>query len=448
MSAVGDVDVAASEVTTGASDADCPRSNSRPASWLLGLLSRGPFLEGPGKDRPVGLTGVGPAAAGVADVAVAGGVRRWRSDRSLAGRSVALIWLVFLIEPLLQLLNDGSKVTATHRLVTIAVVVVFATLYCTLNLVSDERTNAMSPAANLTVVAAMWALTVFLVFYDRPSWDYEFIFSVFPAMRLLGCRPRTVIGTAVVAIGVGVIAGLDPSDLLVIAVIIVGVGISMFGVFRLIDANVALQGAQADQARAAVAEERLRFARDLHDLLGHSLSVISLKSEVAAKVLTSDVDRAGREVDEIHDIARRALREVRDAVSGYRQTTVDVELAGARTALAAAGIAWQEDITDVDLPEDVEATLAWTLREGVTNVLRHAGASACELRIGADDELVTVTVADDGGGCGAPKDGADPLPIPGNGLAGLGERVAALDGRIDAGPGADGGFTLRVSLPR
>jgi two-component system sensor histidine kinase DesK len=368
---------------------------------------------------------------------------RWSDNRELVGKASSLIWLVFLIVPLSALWSEHGA-SVTHVVVTIAAAAVFAALFCTLALLPNERTDSISRPVLLVVVMAMWGLTIFLVFFDAPAWDYEFLFTVFPAVHLLGRRRLTVGGIAVGALVVGLVAGLDYTDLALVGLLCVGTGISGVGIMRLLEANDALRRAHTDQARAAVAEERLRFARDLHDLLGHSLSVISLKTEVAGRLLTTDPRRADQEITEIQEIARRALREVREAVGGYRSATVAVELAGARTALAAAGITWQEDIAAVDLPNEVEAALAWTLREGVTNVVRHARATSCDLGLHVAEEQVTVTVDDDGTGGAATREGS---VVYGHGLGGLGERVAAVAGRLDAGPRPDGGFSLRVSVP-
>jgi two-component system sensor histidine kinase DesK len=367
----------------------------------------------------------------------------WAS-RELAGKATPLIWLVFLIVPLLEL--STRERSAVHLIVTIAACVVFAALFGVMVLLPDERVDNMSRSVLLSIVVAMWGLTIFLVFYSSPSWDYEFLFTVYPALHLLGRRVWTVLAIAVAALVVGATSGLDWGDIVVVDFLVFGVGVSAYGVSRLITANETLKAAQVDQARAAVAEERLRFARDLHDLLGHSLSVITLKTEVAGRILPTDPERAGQEIAEIQEVARRALREVREAVGGYRQATVEVELAGARTALAAASIRWQEDVAAVDLPCDVETALAWTIREGVTNVVRHSAAATCFLSLWTGAGEVVVTVADDGVGSGAAVTSEGALAC-GNGLIGLGERVAAVGGRIEAGPRTGGGFELRVTLP-
>ena len=146
----------------------------------------------------------------------------------------------------------------------------------------------------------------------------------------------------------------------------------------------------------AVAQERERFARDLHDLLGHSLSVITLKAELAGRMLTDRPRDAAREVAELEQVARTALGEVREAVSGYRQPTLDGELAGARMALSAAGIEADVEQARVPLDPAVEAVLAWAVREGATNVIRHSGAQHCTLRITASLTDAGVEVIDDG----------------------------------------------------
>jgi two-component system sensor histidine kinase DesK len=197
-------------------------------------------------------------------------------------------------------------------------------------------------------------------------------------------------------------------------------------------------------ARLAVAEERLRFARDLHDLVGHSLSVIALKAELAERLLQRDPARAAEHVTDVKDVARTALGEVREAVSGYRQPTLVDELAGARMALRAAGIDAELQGSEVELPPDVEALLAWTVREGTTNIIRHSGARSCRIAVRPGLAMASAEVVDDGAGAVFGDDGEKPS---GNGLAGLRERAAQLAGRVEAGAAPEGGFRLRVTVP-
>ena len=206
----------------------------------------------------------------------------------------------------------------------------------------------------------------------------------------------------------------------------------------LIEANQQLSLAREQIARLAVGEERLRFARDLHDLLGHSLSVIALKSELAGRLIKRSPGLAEHEVEDIESVARTALREVREAVAGYRQPTLKAEIAGAREAMTAAGIECRVEDQTAGLPPAVEAVLAWTVREGATNVLRHSKASRCSIRIAQKDGNATVDVIDDGRG-GTPE--------PGSGLRGLEERVRERGGNLTAEPLPHEGFRLSVALP-
>jgi two-component system sensor histidine kinase DesK len=216
------------------------------------------------------------------------------------------------------------------------------------------------------------------------------------------------------------------------------VGLAAVAGRLLLDANRQLSLAREQIARLAVGEERLRFARDLHDLIGHSLSVIALKSELAGRLIKNTPGLAAHEVEDIEKVARDALREVREAVAGYRQPTLAAELAGAHEALTAAGIEYHVDQDHAPLPPAVEAVLAWTVREGVTNVMRHSQARRCAIRIMNQEGRATVEVVDDGRG-GTPKEGS--------GLHGLRERVLERGGTLTAEPLPQEGFRLRVSLP-
>ena len=204
-----------------------------------------------------------------------------------------------------------------------------------------------------------------------------------------------------------------------------------------------LQAAREELARLAVSEERLRFARDLHDLLGHSLSLITLKSELAGRLLPSDPEKAAKEVGEVESVARQALREVREAVAGYRRPTLEDELAGAREMLEAAGIACRTENGAGPLPAATDAALAWAVREGTTNVMRHSRADSCRILLARDGERVYVEITDDG--IGSREDAGE---ATGSGLSGLAERVGGFSGgEFEAGPLPGGGFRLRVGLP-
>src|SRR6202042_2856636 len=192
-------------------------------------------------------------------------------------------------------------------------------------------------------------------------------------------------------------------------------------------------------ALSAVEAERERFARDLHDLLGHSLSVIAIKAELAGRLMSIDPVRAAAEVADVEGVARESLREVRQAVSGYWQPTLEKELEGARVALSAAGITAEVQRASVTLDPEVEAVLAWAVREGATNVIRHSGATHCQVRVRAGLADARVEVVDDGEGPACQRDGAgDGEAFIGHGIIGLTERAERLRGRIEAGGLPDG----------
>jgi two-component system sensor histidine kinase DesK len=213
-----------------------------------------------------------------------------------------------------------------------------------------------------------------------------------------------------------------------------------------ITTNWQLRIAREEITRLAVTTERLRIARDLHDLLGHNLSLIALKSELARRLVSVAPERAIVEISDVENVARTTLQEVREAVSAYRQPTLKSELQAAQEILAAAGIAYRYDGDEsmIDtLPTNIESVLSWTVREGVTNVIRHSRAHQCTIRVTRDAQEIGIEVIDDGSGASS----INISDNEGNGLRGLAERVDTLGGRYEASPRAGGGFRLAVSVP-
>jgi two-component system, NarL family, sensor histidine kinase DesK len=299
------------------------------------------------------------------------------------------------------------------------------------------------PAVVVSSFAVDIAIATALTIADRPDWSLLFYYVVALAgLRL--ARPWNfvgVVGTAVVAWTATAIGGAHSGATSATGLGLLGIGAAMTAMGELMRANRDLHEARAEVARLAVADERVRFARDLHDLLGHSLSVIAIKSELARRRLPGDPEAAAAEVGDIEKVTREALREVREAVSGYRRPILDNELAGARTALDAAGISTTIERPDGELPPEVEAVLAWTVREAATNVIRHSGARNSAIRVAEAPEEASVEVVDDGRGVNGSQG-------QGSGLIGLEERLRAAGGRLEAGPREDGpGFRVRAVLP-
>lgn len=200
----------------------------------------------------------------------------------------------------------------------------------------------------------------------------------------------------------------------------------------------ALLRKQEEVEQLAKIAERERIARDMHDVLGHTLSVVALKSELARRLIARDPQAAAREIAEVEQTAREALKQVREAITGYRSAGLAFELAQARKVLEAADIAPDFEVDELQLPPAVENVLALSLREAVTNILRHAKARRCRIALRREAEGLRGEIADDG-----------PVTVPveaGNGLAGMRERLEALDGwlRTQASPQ---GFRLTLWLP-
>jgi two-component system sensor histidine kinase DesK len=202
--------------------------------------------------------------------------------------------------------------------------------------------------------------------------------------------------------------------------------------------HAALRLSQDEVRRLAGLAERERIGRDLHDLLGHTLSVVALKSELAAKLVKRDPDAASREIAEVGQVAREALSQVRSAVTGIRRMLLGVELASARLALDAVQVEFSYRAEPASLPVEVETVLALALREAVTNVVRHADARHCRARVEADGVRVLLRIEDDGVGPGGNE---------GQGLRGMRERLEALGGRLSITPRPGGGTQVEAMLP-
>ena len=202
--------------------------------------------------------------------------------------------------------------------------------------------------------------------------------------------------------------------------------------------QLALRRSEDEVMRLARLAERERIGRDLHDLLGHTLSVVALKSELARKLIDHDVDAARREIAEVERVARDSLQQVRTAVSGIRSTELPAEIGAATALLEAQGIVVKCETENVKLPHDRETALALSLREAATNVRRHAQAKGVTIRVRKEPAEVVVEVADDGRGGRI---------IPGNGLSGMRERLSHVGGTLTLLPNKDGGTLLRASVP-
>jgi two-component system sensor histidine kinase DesK len=367
--------------------------------------------------------------------------RRW-GDRSNRNGFGGKLWRATL--PVLWLIAPISEVVSSHHSTAKLVLVGLGVVAFVLVYILGSLGGLLKPIPGLVVLIVFGVLLTLL---GAPTFSILFIYAGAAAgVRLGRWAPAGVAACTVLTGALSLAAGASPEYSLSMAAVTISIGAMMVAFGRLIAANIELERARHELARLAVADERLRFSRDLHDLLGHSLSVIALKAELAGRLLgttkPADVASAAIHVDELEGVTRQALLEVREAVSGYRRPILKVELDGARMALEAAGIEPRLEQTCCELPAEVEALLAWTVREGTINVIRHSGASTCRVLIDPGLTAASVEVIDDGHGLGSVTSGSD-----GCGLDGLRERAEHMAGRMETGPGPHGGFRLRVTVP-
>lgn len=354
-----------------------------------------------------------------------------------------IVWLSFLVYPLNALYlahpAPGRVAVVLGGAALFVAVYVWNIWRSFRRLTTGQRARPFWPA-----LALLLALALALTLDDRRDWIELFIFIGASMGPSLPGRQAAVGVTSLAiligALGLALHAGTGPAAQIALQGAVSGFAVII--VVRTIVTERELRLAREEIARLAVSEERLRFARDLHDLLGHSLSLIALKSELAGRLVGVSPEKAAREIQDVEQAARTALQEVREAVSDYRQPTLASELKSGREILSAAGIDCRRDGTLPSLPASIEATLAWAVREGVTNVIKHSRARCCTIRLLSDTSRAGIEVIDDGQGATTP-----PAERSGSGLSGLSERVAALGGRHEAGPCSAGGFRLAVSFP-
>jgi two-component system sensor histidine kinase DesK len=348
------------------------------------------------------------------------------------------IWLVYMVQPIKDAWHQPQQ---WERVAGVGAGLAFSALYLLaffrLRATIRATGRRIRAAVGWLVVGTMLALlTVLVVAVGESALGavvYVGIMAIFTLPPIAGWASLGVMAATTVAL-TRLIPGWHPNDDLVFQIVVAG--LAVWGVLRLVERNAQLAAAREEIAELAVVNERNRLARDLHDLLGHSLTVVAVKAELAGRLVRRAPERAETELAEIQRLAREALTDVRSAVGGYREVSLGAELARAHSALTAAGI---EPVLPADagaVPENRHELFGWAVREGVTNVVRHSGAEHCWVRLTAR----AVEIDDDGQGPGVPAG-------VGHGLVGLRERVAAAGGTLTVARSAEGGYALRVSVP-
>jgi two-component system sensor histidine kinase DesK len=203
-----------------------------------------------------------------------------------------------------------------------------------------------------------------------------------------------------------------------------------------------LEDTRSELAQLAVSEQRLRWARDLHDTLGHGLSVVVLKLELVERLSGKNLERAIGELRDARTLLRDSIGEMQTVVAGMRDVSLRGEIANACTILNSAGVNTMTDIAPVVLDNAVAEALAWIVREGSTNVLRHSDSTHCDISLRVDHGRAVLKVANDG-----PAIKVTRAPSGGHGIRGMRERLNSLGGRLTAKSEKDGGFVLEASVP-
>jgi two-component system sensor histidine kinase DesK len=358
------------------------------------------------------------------------------------GRRVSwggLIWVTLWMFPLLEAASAVRGPLAGSGLA------VFAVLYALVAWSGFDRpTRGRLAVAGYAVLVV---LGVALAIANGRHWLILLVFVTAAGVALYGGEPRPHLPYAIIAlgavatIGIGLIRRLPGAEIGTVAFSVLLSGGLVFAVRQLLRLVRELRDTREALAVAAVAQERLRFSRDLHDLLGHTLSVIVVKAEVVRRLAERDPAAAAAQAADIEDVGRRALVEIREAVTGYREDGLAAELSRARDSLAAAGIAATVVRSATPLPPATDRLLAWVVREATTNVVRHSGARHCEIEIVSGNGVVSLAVRDDGDFTGDLPAGA------GHGLRGLAERLAAASGTLTTSERDNGGLALEARVP-
>ena len=374
--------------------------------------------------------------------------RTERHNRWIGFGVFAGIWLVFLGSPLAAAATHGDPV---ERVIGVTATILFAVAYI-MWLAFQQRRGGGGWGGNpacvplryrVGVLVGLSALALATVPAAGPAALTFLVFIVATAIGSFGGPSVWIAGGAGLLLCF-IVYVTDPGSHDTVPGTALGLVLASIAVQA--SKKLSVRGRQLEAARAqmtelAVAAERERMARDLHDILGHSLTVIAMKSELAGRLVERDTPRdtglAATEIADIERLARQSLADVRATINGSREVNLATEIVNARTALAAAGIRASLPNALDDVPIERSELFGWVVREAVTNVVRHSAAAHCTVTVGADH----VEIVDDGIGLADVGDG------DGMGLHGLRERVDKAGGALTLGVGPSGGLRLRVELP-
>ena len=355
---------------------------------------------------------------------------RLRCGKSPWGLSVHLLWSVWVfVVPLF----DTAGFTWRWLSLTLASYPVFLALYAMSTLAPQRRVVAYALGM---IVLSMVLLPVY------PSGLTYFVFGCLclPAPGRGGYPGYMAVLVVLNAVylSFAYALGYTVSALLWLPVTTLALGTVLYVGERERHHDATLRLSHEEVRRLAATAERERIGRDLHDLLGHTLSLVALKSDLAVRLAPPDAAAARAEMEQVGEVARQALAQVRRAVSGIRAAELAAELASARLLLESDGVALEYRVADVPLPGAAETAFALVVREAATNIQRHARARRARMDVSAADGWLVLRVDDDGRGGDC---------VPGNGLAGMRERLQALGGDLQVDSVRGRGTVLRARVP-
>jgi two-component system sensor histidine kinase DesK len=340
------------------------------------------------------------------------------------------IWLAYSIFFLIDPIMSHSRRLWIESGVIYAIFLVNYVCYMKARTISQRR--GLIVALYILGVASLPITTGASSFFIYSAAFLPFVVASLPVLAAI------IIAQTLGLVIEGWLLHINPIGLTVTAFIMAIVGASNFFIARQKRADMKLRMAHEEIEQLAAVAERERIARDLHDVLGHTLSVIVLKSELAGRLIERDPQRAALEIGEVEKTARTALSEVRQAIGGYRSQGLPAEMELARNTLQAAGVVLSCETPVPQLRAAEETVLCLAVREAVTNIVRHAQATHCRMRFTVSgDGFHSLLITDDG---------AHPKLHEGNGLRGMRERVQSLGGRLSIT--TDPGVTLLIELPQ
>jgi two-component system sensor histidine kinase DesK len=380
--------------------------------------------------------------------------------RVVKERATGVIWAGAWMWPLIAPAIACLRSEVPHAVWAGVGLVTFMVLYLIVvtNAFDEDRRQRRGALPRLDVVLllvlAALGITLFIAYRAEPSgWWNLMLYVAVVGTALLPPKLAAAWTLGVVAVTISwalTARGADAPDRGGLAQIVFGTLMAgaLVQIIKQMQRYIRmLRDTRAELAQNAVAQERLRFARDLHDLLGHTMSLIVVKAEVVRRLVEREPALAAEAAADIEAIGRRALTEVREAVNGYRAPEFPVELDSVRTALASAGISVRVRHDGPPVPPAASQVFGWVIREAATNVIRHSGAKACDITVDVDREAATVEIIDTGHGHRLVAGPGDTATRKGVGLVGLRERVVAAGGTLTTGNAPRGGFRVTAAMP-